>query len=237
MTVRRILGAGGLCLLTLTALAGTSSAALEILVDIGGSAPPPTFGGTWNTIGTMGTSLLTVLDSSGSVVPGVRIETMGWTDTDIMTNPFDTWNKDWADGNAVLDFGYINMGSMPAVFVKGLQPGDLFNVEAVASVGSDYWSNCVADYKLNLNAATAPPSDDSSLDFDPHFDGRVQHDIMRWQYVASDAQGELLLTVHTRAPDYRGVLNAMRITLVPEPVSLTLLLIGLPWLIRRRLRR
>ena len=232
MTVRQVLRGGGLCLLTLMTLAGTSPAAVDILVDFGGSAPPPTFGGTWNTIGTMGTSLLTVLDSSGSVVPGVRIETMGWTDTDIMANPFDTWNKDWADANAVLDFAFVNMGSMPAVFVKGFLPGQVLNVEAVASVGAEYSSNCVADYKVELNAATAPPSDDSSLDFDPHLDGRGQHDVMRWHNVSCDAQGELMLTLHTKAPEYRGVLNAMRIT--PEPGCATLLLIGLPWLIRRR---
>ena len=91
----------------------------------------------------------------------------------------------------------------------------------------------VADYMLNMAAATVPPSDVSSLAYDPETNGQAFHQIMRWQGVPLDGNGELVLRVPAGSPDYQAMLNGMRIT--PEPTSAAVLLLGLTAsLIRRR---
>ena len=206
--------------------------ATEILVDFGGSGLVPTLGGTWNTISSVGSPLTTVLDSSGNVVPGVSMQTLGWTDTDQFNDTFYVWGKDWADPAAVMDFYYIRMGSMPMVRVSGLPRNRLYDVEIVASSepANGSWT---ADYKLNFDLAVSPPSDGSSAAFDPEYAGMLERKILRWWDVPLNSSGELVLTIHTKSPDYQGMLNAMRI--IPEPTSAIVILAGLgACLIRRR---
>ena len=74
---------------------------IEILIDFGSGAPTPTLGGTWNSTTSGDTTLLTVLDTSGSVVPGVTLQTGTWTATDTMTDPSHTWTKEWVDAKAL----------------------------------------------------------------------------------------------------------------------------------------
>ena len=223
-----------LCLLAIVGFAAAAGAApLELLVDFGGSVQAPTLGGTWNTLGSANMTLTTVRDSSGSILGGVSIESVGWTDTDDMVGA-QAWSKDWVDAAAVMDYNWIRMGSMPGVIVRGLPSGQTYDVELAASLESTKTGSWVADYKVNLTDAVAPPSDDSSLGYDPLFDGRVERDILRWQNVALNGSGQLFITVHTSSPSYQGALNAMRIT--PEPGALILVCAAAPILLARRRR-
>ena len=195
----------------LHAVAG-GAAGMEILIDFGEDGQTPLLGGTWNTIGWSNQTELTVRDSSGSILPGVSIKLLGWSDTDIMAAN-QTWQKEWVPPKAVQDFVFGRMVSMPMVNVGGLSIGVSYDVEIVASAASGAGGSWVADYKLEFTPAVAPPSDDSSLDFDPETDGRYHHDILRWHCVTTNSSGEMRILGWSRAPDYQILMNAMRISL------------------------
>ena len=187
---------------------------IEILIDFGDGGPTPTLGGIWNTTTSGDTTLLTVLDSSGEVVPGVTVKTQAWSGTDTLSDPVHTWTKEWVDAKALADFNFVRRGSLSAVTIGGLPTGELYDVE-VAAVAEPQSGDWTVNYKLNFNEATAPPSDDSSLSFDPEFDGRVDRDIMRWHDAELNSSGELMLVLETMLPEFEGMISAMRI--VPEP--------------------
>jgi len=219
-------------LAVLLSAAAAQAAPLDILIDFGAGGVAPTLGGTWNTLNSADMTLWTVNDSAGTLVPGASIVSIGWTDTDVMGNTMYAWQKDWVDARVLTDFNFLRMGSMSAVYIRGLPPGQLYDVEVAAS-GEPMTGSWVADYKLNMALATVPPSDASSLGYDPETDGQAFHSIMRWQGVPLDFNGELVLIVQTSSPDYQSLLNGMRIT--PEPTSAAVLLLGLgASLIRRR---
>ena len=220
-------------LAVLLCAAAAHAAPIEILIDFGAGGPAPTLGGTWNTLNSADMTLWTVNDSSGALVPGASIVSIAWTDTDVMSNPtLYAWQKDWVDARILTDFNYLRMGSLPGVFIRGLPPGQLYDVEVAASA-EPMAGSWAADYMLNMAFATVPPSEASSLGYDPETDGQSFHHIMRWQGVPLDHNGELALVMQTSSPDYQVMLNGMRIT--PEPTSAAVLLLGLgASLIRRR---
>lgn len=219
-------------LAVLLSAAAAHAAPLEILVDFGAGGIAPTLGGTWNTLNSANMTLWTVNDSAGTLVPGASILSIGWTDTDVMGNTMYAWQKEWVDARILTDFTFVRLGTSSAVFIRGLPPGQLYDVEVAAS-SEPLAGSWVADYTLNMGLATVPPSDVSSFGYDPETNGQGFHQIMRWQGVPLDGNGELVLRAQATPPDYQALLNGMRIT--PEPTSAAMLLLGLAAsLIRRR---
>ena len=216
-------------LVVLLSAAAAQAAPLEILIDFGAGGVAPTLGGTWNTLTDPHATFWNVYDSAGNLLPGVSVVSPAWTATDVMSNTTYAWQKEWVDARVLTDFFFIRMGSLSAVYIRGLPAGQLYDVE-VAAAAEPMMGSWVADYTVNATAATVPPSDASSLGFDPE---SAYMTIMRWQGVPLDYNGELMLMLQTDLPDYQGMVNAMRIT--PEPTSAAVLLLGLgASLIRRR---
>ena len=210
--IRRFLWMVSLSLM-LSASAG-SAQPLEILIDFGNGAPTPTLGGTWNSTTEGETFLSTVLDSSGGVAPGVTLRTVAWTATDTLADPFLTWTKEWVDAKALGDFAFVRGASLSLVTIGGLTEGELYDVE-LAVCAEPMAGSWVADYRVNFAEAAVPPSDDSSLSFDPEIDGQVERDILRWRDVPLNSRQELNISVEAMTPDFQAMISAVRI--VPEP--------------------
>jgi len=190
-----------------------SAEPLEILIDFGDGAPTPTLGGTWNSTDDGDAFLLIVRESNGDVAPGITLQTGAWTAVDTMNDPSFAWTKEWVDAKALADFVFIRGGNLSLVTIAGLPAGELFDVEVAVSA-EPMGGSWIADYMVNFEVATVPPSDESSLAYDPEFDGQIQREIMRWRDVELNSRQEINISVESMAPDYQAMISAVRV--VPE---------------------
>jgi hypothetical protein len=211
------------------ALISTASAAVNtVLIDFENSATDPT--GNWN-IAADASSTINLVNFADGLDSGADLAFSGRINTSSSSTEWNNSNAGpgWlgANTNAAQDYFWANEGSqfgaseIPTLTISGLTINTNYRVELVAS--SD--STNAGDAEFAINGQFFDGSSDGA--FDSLTDGYNSGSWMIWSTVSSGASGQLVLTADPDAFDNLvGAvrLNAMQISLVPEPSTLALIM-------------
>jgi hypothetical protein len=200
-----------------------SARAAMILIDFSDAHSGGSGSNTWNVATSASWNYsLALVDSTGAATPA----TLKITDGMLEGGPYTSQNSwptaslpSWLN-NAVLDDAlYVASDSNATgqITISGLQRGLTYVLEVVDTRGNAV-NTYLGDYKLQGEFTTY------SQGFDAYNDGHVAQRIMRWSGVVP-ASGQLVLdaSVLTTSGIRYALLNAMQLTLVPEPSTFMML--------------
>jgi len=199
----------------------------------------------WNLVATAGTpiALKDFNDFDGNPVGSisfVRLLASG------IVNPDSTWSNSEApwvddDGRIALKDYIVSYGTGDyhpgQIILSGLDTEALYNIELLSARAY----NTSATFLVNgVEGETVfRPGDErtgSTLSWNTYADGHTNHGFMRWLSVAPYSNGTIVIDAHKGTGDY-AFLMGMRISLVPEPGTLWLLVTGLLVILARRRNR
>ncbi len=201
----------------------------DVRVDFSGSQEkdhPET--GNWNVMDHTMTTLDDPMDyDTGDPLSGITINgEIGWSRSGLPVDA--TAHEGWLDNKAIDGFWFVE-NEPGEIVISGLDMDNVYIVEVAAAWHADGdISQRMGDYTL------AHAGGDDSVIWDCVGDSSTDGWIT-WEAVEPRDGGSLLLSVDQVPDKHSPVLNAMRITAVPEPASLVLLgVCGLGILLRRR---
>lgn len=196
---------------------GAIASAATIQIDLNSAATDP--GAGWNVIeaSAIGGGAAPLSDSNDDELPGVTVS----LDSGFQTSS-STANSGAFGIDAARDYFFVRSSDGAEtgnIVLEGLQPG-LYQVELYASISSNTTAR-IGDYQVNGVFGTSAENGD---DFDGFANGYTGGELMVWDAMVVGANGTLSISVTTIPESTRvAVLNAVRVTLVPEPASLALL--------------
>lgn len=214
----------GLLLAALLAVA-SAARANQIYLDFGGGLSNPT--GNWNVIATINTTDSNLIDFGSGSGTGASLTTSGWLNTISNTG---IWgpaaDKDWVQELAAEDLFVASNGSTATATLSGLTaPGYVVEV-VVAWTVTNHLDVTVGGVFADDNFdGTAGVDGD---DFNADADGGEPGNWLIWDNVAP-ASGSLTIQVAAMGQlnGDQPMLNAVRLTAIPEPSTLLLVVCGL----------
>jgi hypothetical protein len=217
----RILG----LLATTAILAGVANAAV-VQVDVNSDPGSPAPAG-WNALDDPVDVIDDLLDTEGSAT-GIGIETSGWTDSGR-----GGYRGSYAEV-AAEDYFFIGGGSSATVTLTVTNAAESYIIEIWSSRSGGPGPS---DWTVNGSFGDATDTDNNihnGDDFDAVVNGYNGADIMTFSGVTADGSNQIVISATARA-NY-GLLNAIRVTEVPEPATMSVLGLGGLVLLRRRKR-
>ena len=204
--------------IAVTVLASCGTVVAEtILIDFNGTASTPTLGGTWNTIDSPSATPQLLLDTTGTATSVTLTATGDFGDSTITNSG---WTRSWVDTAAVADYFYMHGVDLSSLVVlDGLDDHLRYDIELVSSRSPSVSQGTdILDIQVQGVYTT---SEISSDDYDCYNDGYVNQTILIWKNVAP-TNDQIAISLDTESTGY-VFLNAVQLTVVPEP-STTLLL-------------
>lgn len=199
----------------------------------------------WNLVATPDTSipLQDFNDFTGDPVASISFARLAVSG---LVDPDSTWSNSeapWMDDNgriALKDY-IVSYGTSTydpgQITLSGLDPEALYNIELLSARA--YTTSATFLVNGVEGEAVFPPDTaytGSTLAWDTYADGHTNKGFMRWLSVAPDGNGTIVIDAHKGTGGY-AFLMGMRISLVPEPGAVLLLIAGLPVLLARRRKR
>ncbi|MCD8483495.1 MAG: M14-type cytosolic carboxypeptidase [Verrucomicrobia bacterium] len=178
---------------------------LEVLLDFGAHGPAPDHGGTWNSIAAQAASgtVSNIWQVNGAVAEGISLVYNGFSSTTTNQGNWPHGTIAWVDSRATAD--YFWSGSAATLTLKGLPSGQTYQLELVSARNGG--TNRAGDIRIQ-NEYTQ--FDVSSFGYDANIHGWQQGYILRWQAIAPDSNGDIVIQLVPR--DNQTIfLNAMRI--------------------------
>jgi len=205
--------------------------ALDLRVDFsaaGGSA-----GNHWNTLSASAlvggwTPLVEHANGSAS---GITITGSGWT-TDYAFGTLNILPAWWDGGTAAQDriYFYDTGPQVGSITLAGLNPSQTYRLELFSA--GDF-----VERAITANSAFGVSSITGVVDTAWSGNAEGPNGWLTWSALSPNLQGQVQITVDNLTSHYANV-NALRISSVPEPSAVSLLLVGLAGLVTlRRTRR
>ena len=203
---------------------------LDLRVDFsaaGGSA-----GNHWNTLSASAlvggwTPLVEHADGSAS---GISITGSGWTDDYVGTlNTLPPW---WDGGTQAQDriYFYDNGPAVGTITLAGLNPSLTYQLEFFSA--GDF-----VERAITANSAYGVSSITGLVDTAWHGALEGPNGWLIWSALSPNSLGQVQITVDNLEPHYNNI-NALRISSVPEPSAISLIVVGMAGVIAlRRVRR
>ena len=182
----------------------------------------------------------TLADSDGADTGIELAVTTGFNTTYGDTLTGGQWNDPaipWSVGAATHENFSVgsSTSSTGEITLSDLEPGLTYTISLISSRDSSGSRDGI--YKVNGEFADVGGASGSNP-FNAYTDGYQTHDVMEWWNVAPDASNEIRLFVTPNASGHYNYINAMKVEIVPEPATLSLLALGgLGALWRRRRTR
>ena len=206
------------------ALCGSVSTAdnMDVRVDLRMSALPHP-GGNWNSIPGLGdiVTVHSLIDYNTGLDSGITLQA---TDDFVQSGGYnvgnDAWTNPafpWVDVIALRDYNLLLAGNTTGqITFAGLDPAEQYSVELLAV------TSVAAAFVGQVKVQGVYDDDGDSASWNCNTDGFVNADVMVWGSVSPDAGGEIVLDA-TLTQELLFV-NALRISLVPEPSIFAMLI-------------
>lgn len=219
-------------------LALASAEPLDIRVDLNGNAATPT---NWNVIADPSntTTIYSLIDfHTGLATDGLTMQITNDFGDSAGNNPLGiSWSNPsapWVDVNVLADYAFLAENQQSGqITLRGLDPANLYQLELLA-VRHPAATIAVARYTVNGVAGAGIDGGNTNA-WHAGVDGFTGQNLMRWDAVMPYADGTVLIDVTTTG-NY-AYFNGFRLSAVPEPGSLGLLIGGamlLPGLVWQR---
>ncbi len=213
----------------------TAGAVVDLRLDFGNKAAPPTPTPNWNTFSAPTTTDTPVVDfSTGSTSHGITVTFVKVGSTLSNGTTSANWNMtfpgpDWLDADklAAKDFMTSAWNTSVTITFKNLDPTLAYTLEAVASTSGT--GNNVPWRVRNGGVWSGWTT------FNARTNGYDQGQWLTWNDVAVDANNQVALQIgNTGSTNYNILFNAVRLYAVPEPATLVMLALGGLLALRRR---
>lgn len=219
-------------ILSLSGAAMSQSSAATYLIDFSKFAEPT---GNWNSLSSTDNSNVALVDSTGAS-NGVTISHTLSSDSNI-SGGWTIGNADWVDSAAASDGLYS--GSSAAITILGLgSPTSSYSIKIVAAEDGDSGPGAftsVADFRVQGSFADGNRLGTSANgdNWNSKTDGT--NNFLIWNNVNPNASGQITIAIDASASGFTTI-NAIEVSLTPEPTSTALLGFGSLTLLMRRKR-